>query len=442
MFALVDCNNFYASCERVFQPRFDGVPIVVLSNNDGCVVARSREAKEIGIPMGVPFFKIANQVRRERIAVFSSNYPLYGDISRRVMQTLAAFSPSIEVYSIDECFLDLSSSPDPSAIGKAMAVTVRRWTGIPVSVGIAPTKTLAKLASRLAKNGGEKASPVFDWTRLPDKSAVLSSVPAEDVWGISSRWGARLRAAGIPNADAIRAADSQRLRELFGVGMERIALELDGVSCLPIEEAPPPRRQIVVSRSFGERLRSRDELNAAVAAFASRAGEKLRAGNLLAQALGVFLLSGPFDPSSRPFANNALVALNPPTADSGRLVHAAGEALRHIYSDGPACHKAGVVLLDLVSGSCRQLSLFGNPQNDDRTKRLMDSADRIRRVHGRMALRCATELLGDRWQMRQVRLSPVSTTRWSELPRARAIDDTGRTTHPGRTAYGDPSTSP
>ena len=422
MFALVDCNNFYASCERVFHPRFDGVPVVVLSNNDGCVVARSREAKEIGIPMGVPFFKIEDRVRRERIAVFSSNYPLYGDLSRRVMQILAAFSPSVEVYSIDECFLDLSSSKNPAAAGNAMALAVRRWTGIPVSVGIAPTKTLAKIANRLAKKNGGAATPVLDWTRLPDPAAVLASIPVEDVWGISSRWGARLRAAGIPNAAAVRAADPLRLRELFGVGMERIARELNGVSCLPIEEASPPRRQIVVSRSFGERLRDLDELNAAVAAFAARAGEKLRAGNLLAQALGVFLLSGPFDPSSTPFANNVLLPLDPPAADSGRLARAAGEALRHAYREGPAYHKAGVVLLDLVPSTCLQLSLFGNPKDDARTKRLMDSADRIRRVHGRTALRCATELLGNRWQMRQTRLSPVSTTRWNDLPRARALD--------------------
>ncbi len=227
MFALVDCNNFYASCERVFQPRLEGRAILVLSNNDGCVIARSHEAKALGIPMGLPFFKLDPKLRRQ-VMVFSSNYALYGDLSRRVMQVLAGFAPRIEVYSIDECFLDLSGVADPTALGQAMARTVRQWTGIPVSVGIAPTKTLAKLANRLAKQGQSPDGPVLDWARLPDPAATLAGIPVEDVWGIAQRWGQRLRALGLADALALREAEPRWLRQQCGVVLERLGWELRG----------------------------------------------------------------------------------------------------------------------------------------------------------------------------------------------------------------------
>ncbi len=254
MFALVDCNNFYASCERLFAPRLEGRPVVVLSNNDGCVVARSNEAKALGIPMGAPYFTYAERLRQAGAAVFSSNYALYGDLSRRVMQVLAGFAPRIEVYSIDECFLDLAGVRDPTVLGLEIARTVRQWTGIPVAVGIAPTKTLAKLANRLAKKGLSPAGPVLDWSRLPDPATVLAAVPVEDIWGIAKGFGARLRALGIVDAQALRAADPRRLRQRFGVAVERVAWELRGRSCLPLECVAPPRQQVMVSRSFGAAL--------------------------------------------------------------------------------------------------------------------------------------------------------------------------------------------
>ena len=297
--------------------------MVVLSNNDGCVVARSNEAKALGIPMGAPYFKYAARLRQAGAAVFSSNYALYGDLSRRVMQVLAGFAPRIEVYSIDECFLDLAGVRDPTALGLEIARTVRQWTGIPVAVGIAPTKTLAKLANRLAKKGLGPAGPVLDWSALPDPAAVLAAVPVEDVWGIASRWGQRLRALGIADARALSAADPRRLRQRFGVVVERVAWELRGRSCLPLECVAPPRKQVMVSRSFGGEVTDLAELRAAVTAFATRAGEKLRAQGLAAQALTVFVQTDPFE-TVRPFYANALtVPFAVPTQDSGVLIRSA-----------------------------------------------------------------------------------------------------------------------
>lgn len=272
---LIRSYNFYASCERVFQPHLNGKPVIVLSNNDGCVIARSNEAKALGIEMGAPYFQIERFARQKGIAVFSSNFALYGDMSRRVMQVLADFAPRVEIYSIDECFLDFSAMPrDLTAYGLDIARSVRQWTGIPISIGIAPTKTLAKMANRLAKKGAGSSGPVLEWNRLAAPETTLSQVPVEEIWGISSRWGAQLRHCGIENAQALRKAEPKQLRRHFGVVMERIARELCGISCIPLEDMPPPRKQILTSRSFGEKLTHFDDLRAAVAHFAARSAEK------------------------------------------------------------------------------------------------------------------------------------------------------------------------
>ena len=422
MFALVDCNNFYASCERVFQPRLEGKPIVVLSNNDGCVIARSNEAKALGIEMGAAYFKIEKELRRLGVSVFSSNYALYGDLSRRVMQVLATFAPAMEVYSIDECFLDLSGmNRDLTACGLEIARTVRKWTGIPVSVGIAPTKTLAKVANRMAKKGKGQAGPVLEWSKLASPKEALVNLPVEDVWGISTRWGAKLRALGIANALALAEADPERLRKLFGVVMERTCRELGGVSCLPLELVPPPRKQIMVSRSFGEKLRKLDDLLAAVTAFATRAGEKLRAQRLRAGAVSVFVHTSPFDAKGQHYANSATAGLDLPTRDSGVLVTCAVQGLERIYREGFAYQRAGVLLLDLASEDADQGLLFAEtPGDTGRSNRLMDALDRINRARGRGAVHYAGEGLGERWRMRQKLKSAASTTEWGELPAVRA----------------------
>ena len=418
MFALVDCNNFYASCERVFQPRLEGKPIVVLSNNDGCIIARSNEAKTLGIEMGAAYYKVERDLARMGVAVFSSNYALYGDLSRRVMQVLATFAPSLEVYSIDECFLDLTGmNRDLTAYGLEMARTVRRLTGIPVSVGIAPTKTLAKLANRMAKKGKSAAGPAMEWSKLEAPREVLAALPVEDVWGISGRWGAKLRALGISTALALATADPGRLRKVFGVVMERTCRELGGVSCLPLELVPPPRQQIMVSRSFGEKLHNRDDLMAAVTAFATRAGEKLRVQRLRARAVSVFIHTSPFDTQGQHYSNSATAGLDRPTRDSGILVSCVVQGLEKIFKEGFSYQRAGVMLLDLVEEGAEQGLLFAEtPGDTERTNRLMDAMDKINRTRGRGTVHYASEGLGEKWHMRQKRKSAASTTEWGALP--------------------------
>lgn len=422
MFALVDCNNFYASCERLFRPELEGRPVVVLSNNDGCVVARSAEAKALGIPMAKPWFKLEADLRGAGVAVFSSNYALYGDLSRRVMQTLAEFCPRLEVYSIDECFLDLSGlRGEPTALGLAMARTVRQWTGIPVSVGIGPTKTLAKAANRLAKKGRSPDGPVLDWARLPDPRGTLAALAPEDVWGVAARTGARLRQLGIGHALALAEADPRRLRQAGGVVLERIGRELAGVACLPLELVPPPRKQILVSRSFGARLARAEDLQAAVAAFAARAGEKLRRQRLRTESVAVFLQTSPFDEKGPHYANGVTLVLERPTSDSGRLVRAAQAALARIFRPGLEYQKAGVLLADLVPAAAEQGLLWADqPADDARSDRRMAALDALNRVPARRAVRFARELLGDNWRMRQRHRSAAYTTDWDGLPVVRA----------------------
>ncbi len=421
MFALVDCNNFYASCERVFQPKLEGKPIVVLSNNDGCIIARSNEAKTLGIEMGAAYYKVERDLARMGVAVFSSNYALYGDLSRRVMQVLATFAPSLEVYSIDECFLDLTGmNRDLTAYGLEIARTVRRFTGIPVSVGIAPTKTLAKLANRMAKKGKSAAGPALEWSKLDSSREVLAALPVEDVWGISGRWGAKLRALGISTALALATADPARLRKAFGVVMERTCRELGGVSCLPLELVPPTRQQIMVSRSFGEKLHKRDDLMAAVTAFATRAGEKLRVQHLRARAINVFIHTSPFDTQGQHYSNSATAGLDRPTRDSGILVSCVVQGLEKIFKEGFSYQRAGVMLLDLVAEGAEQGLLFAEtPGDTERTNRLMDAVDKINRTWGRGTVHYASEGLGEKWHMRQKRKSVASTTEWGALPTVR-----------------------
>jgi DNA polymerase V len=422
VFALADCNNFYASCERLFAPRLEGRPIVVLSNNDGCVIARSNEAKALGIVMGAPYFKIEKLFKSHGVFVFSSNYGLYGDLSRRVMQVLGSFAPRFEVYSIDECFLDLSGLPvDLTDYTLGMVSTVRQWTGIPVSIGIAPTKTLAKIANRMAKKGKSSTGPVLDWSRLPSPDEALAILPVEDIWGIASRTGARLRALGIDNALTLRETDPRFLRGQFGVVMERIVFELRGVSCLPLEEVPAPRKQIVTSRSFGTRVRKLDDLRAAVAGFAARAGEKARTQGLRAQALNVFIHTSPFDTTNPFYSNGLTLPFRSPTSDSGLLIRAALFGLARIFRRGHDYQKAGVMLLDLVPACYEQINLFDPVRSDPlRSDRLMAAVDCVNRTYGRQTIRFGSETLSDSWRMRAQRKSPAYTGSWEELPVVRA----------------------
>jgi DNA polymerase V len=416
IFAIADCNNFYASCERVFQPKLNGKPVVVLSNNDGCVIARSNEAKALGIKMGAAYFKIEPYVKQEGIAVFSSNYALYGDFSQRVVQTLSRYAPRIEVYSIDECFLDFTGLPQNlTDYSLEICTIVKQWTGIPISIGIAPTKTLSKLANRLAKNGLSKHGPVLDWRNMADTVAVLKTIALDDLWGISRRWKEKLNQIGIHHALALKQSDPKHLRQHFGVVMERIVTELNGISCIALEEMPTPKKQILTSRSFGERLTDYDDLRAAVTHFATRSAEKCRQQQLTTQVLTVFIHTSPFDTSNPQYSNSATIEFDRPTSDTAQLIAAAQQGLKRIFRRGFSYQRAGIMLPDLWSANVAQLSLFDSGESNCRSDQLMTALDDINRKHGKRSIRYASEILSKRWHMRQQFKSPSYTTNINEL---------------------------
>jgi len=419
MLALADCNSFYASCERVFDPRLRDRPVVVLSNNDGCVVTRSSEAKALGIAVGVPFFQIRDLVKRHGIIVRSSNYTLYGDLSARVMAVLGRFTPHLEVYSIDEAFLDLGGIPDDRLVdfGRTIRRTVLRWTGIPVSIGIGPTKTLAKVANHLAKNA-PAAEGVWSLADPREQTVVLARLDVQDIWGIGARLAVRLKRAGITTAWDLREASLSHVRRLVGVVGERTALELGGLPCIGLEEAPPPAKSIVRSRSFGRPVERREELEEAVATHATRAAEKLRLHRRVAGMLSVFVATSRF--LEKPYANLATVPLYPPTDDTTRLIHAALAALRLIFREGFKYQKAGVMLTGLEPRAGLTESLFVQ-YDRDRSARLMAAVDGVNHRLGPDTLRFAAAGFARPWHMRREHASPCYTTRWDELPTVKAI---------------------
>jgi DNA polymerase V len=418
MIALVDCNNFYVSCERVFQPKLEGKPVGILSNNDGCIIARSEEIKQLGVTMGTPYFKIPDLIKQHNIQILSSNYALYGDMSRRVMQVLGRFTPTMEVYSIDECFMDLSGfSQDLTHYGNTIAKTVKQGTGIPVSIGIAPTKTLAKLANKLAKKGIAGKGSVLVWESLTEPDKLLATLPVKELWGISSGLGKRLNQIGIDNVLALKQTNIQLIRKHFGVVMERMVRELNGTPCLPLEMISPKRKQILTSRSFGTRLSTLPELRSAVSVFASRSAEKLRSQNLCTQTLCVFIHTSPFA-LDKPSYNNAItISLDQPTQDTGILIRHALMGLARIFRPGYQYQRAGILLPELMPNGMQQLSLFqDNASYNPKSERLMTVLDTINQNYGRHTVRYASQALSQRWQMRQQLKSPAYTTQWECLP--------------------------
>lgn len=424
--ALVDCANFYVSCERVFDPSLRGVPVAVLSNNDGCVIARSDEVKALGVPMGAPYFRFRRLLAEAGARVFSSNYALYADMSRRVMATLHASAPEVEVYSIDEAFLRLPHADDHAAWGRALQQRTLRWTGIPVRVGIGPTKTLCKVAGQLAKQ--EKDS-VFSLTGRSDLDALLARVPVSDVWGIGRRLAPMLERQGVRTARDLRDLPDAWVRQRLRVTGLRTVYELRGVSCLPLEEAPPPRRSLVRSRSFGRAVTERGELAEAVATHTARGAEKLRAEGLAAGALQVFLCPGASASEGRKGegAIACAVPLEPATHATPLLLRAAMRALDRLHHPGRAYYKAGVQFMHLAPADPAQGHLFASPDPGERT--LLETVDRInarfsadrrrptvffaRQGTGRSE--AATES-GHGWAMRRAHTSSAYTTRWADLP--------------------------
>ncbi|MCG8362165.1 MAG: Y-family DNA polymerase [Pseudanabaenales cyanobacterium] len=414
VFALVDCNNFYASCERLFQPRLRTQPIIVLSNNDGCVVARSQEAKQLDIKMGTPYFKVKALCDRHNVAVFSSNYQLYGDLSQRVMETLRQFTPDLEVYSIDEAFLSLDgfSHLDVAAYAQEIRTRVGQWTGIPVSIGIGPTKTLAKIANHVAKRRTQTG--VFDLRDQTLQSEILATLPVQDIWGIGRRWAKKLPKFGIQTALQLREADPALIRRHFTVVGERLVRELNGDSCLPLENLMA-KQNIMSSKSFGSLQTEFQPIAEALSCYAARACEKMRGQGSKAQGIHVMLRTSKFRQDCPQYSNGMNYGFPAPTSDTRVIAKAAKHCLAQIYRPGYAYQKTGVMLTDLISDSVQQQDLFQRG-DDRRSERLMAVMDALNAQMGRKALYLAAQGNERSWRMRCDRRSPRYTTQWEELP--------------------------
>jgi DNA polymerase V len=412
--ALIDCNDFYVSCERVFAPRLLGRPVVVLSNNDGCVISRSREAKRLGIRMGAPYFENRRVIEENGVAVCSSNYELYGDMSRRVMCALREFTPRVDIYSIDEAFVGL----DGGALREqALRIKekVREWTGIPVSIGIAGTKTLAKLAARSAKNS-EDAGGVLDLTDAATRAAVLEATKVEEVWGVGPSYKRVLLEAGIRTARELRDADRRWVRRRMTVAGARIVEELRGVRCLPLEQCPQSRRSVTCSRSFGEPTGSLEDLRDAVALYTERAAERLRRAGYAASVVTVFVLTDRYAAGAQ-YGNSRTYELASPTDTTGELVWWAQRGLTQIYRRGYLYKKAGVMLNGLLPAGSLTMRMHGDEQFE-RARRAMQAVDALNRRHGRGTVRHGLPRSPEgRWPTRFLMRSPRYTTRLDEVLR-------------------------
>ena len=432
MYALVDGNNFYVSCERVFRPSLNGRPVVVLSNNDGCAIARSNEAKALGIKMGAPWFQIRHMEETEGLVALSANFTLYGDMSDRMMSLAAGLGPVQEIYSIDESFIGLQGvRGDLTKRSRAIRERIDRWVGIPCGVGIGQTKTLAKLANYIAKTAERKPgsypaelAQVCNLTTLPaqDLDDVLAATLVEEVWGVGRRIATQLHEGGIHTVLDLARMEPATIRRRWSVVLERTVRELQGMQCIDLDDAPAPKKEIACTRSFGQAITELPPLVEAVSEFASRAAEKLRKQGSLASQLLVFAHTSPFRPGPR-FNKSVVVPLRRPTADTGKLVWAAAMGMRRMYEPGYKMAKAGVMLLDLVPGSVLQGELDLEEEDQrDRTK-LMVALDALNGRYGKGTVHSASTggtNKGKDWGMKQERRTPQYTTRWEDMPVARA----------------------
>jgi len=414
MYALVDCNNFYASCERLFRPQLEGKPIVVLSNNDGCVIARSNEAKKLNIPMGAPEFKYRQQMKAQGVYVFSSNFPLYGDLSARVMHILEKLSPHLELYSIDEAFADMRGFDhfDLYAHGLDVRQTVLRWTGIPVSIGFGQTKTLAKIANRVAKKA-TKSKGVFVFDNQKQIDSVLKKVEIGDVWGIGRKWSDKLKHNGIHSAYDLATADSTWIRRKYSIVMQRTLRELNGENCISVEELPE-KKQLLISRSFKSRVTDYHQLQALLSGYIGRACEKLRKQGSVAKSMTLFIRTSPFANDGNQYSQSFPLSLHQYTADTATFIKMGRYALEKIYKEGYEYQKAGIMLFDIIPDRCQQLCLFQAEKYDTAARKRMQLIDHINGKFGNQTLRIASES-EKRWYMNQNFLSPRYTTCWDEL---------------------------
>ena len=421
--ALVDCNNFFCSCERVFNPALMGKPVVVLSNNDGCIISRSEEAKAIGIPMGAPLHEQQEVIRKHGVQVFSSNYTLYGDMSARVMSILREEAPAMEVYSIDEAFLQLPSNfTEENA--HALRAKVLRWTGIPVCIGVATTKLLAKLANRHAKKNKALTGGVFDLANYWDPEGIMAATPTDGLWGVGKNLAQRLRRMGVKTALEFKQADPAAIRKSMGVVGERLLRELNGISCLELEEMPPDRKGVMASRSFGSAVETLEELEEALANHVARASEKVRRFGLLATRMEVFIQTNRFKKEEPQYCRGIAITLDRPTHSSAELMTVARGLLQQIYRPGYRYKKTGVQLVNLVSEDEYQPGLFDQPKAPIDVDRIVDEINRrLGDPKNPVITRASqgTERSGRGWKMKAERHSPHYTTDWRELPVAKAV---------------------
>ena len=422
--ALVDVNNCYVSCERVFDPKLEGKPVVVLSNNDGCVVARSAEVKALGIPMGEPWFKLRDIARKHNIVAYSSNYALYADMSNRFMSILSTFAPNIEIYSIDECFMDLSGfSRDMTEYAQEIRQKVKQWVGLPVSVGIAPTKTLAKMANHIAKKRPDWNGVCELDTLTPfQQDRLFSEIDVGEVWGVGRRLKASLNELSIESVQDLKNADPLMIRKRFSVVLERTVSELNGIPCIALEEATANKQQIMSSRSFGQPVKSLAELAESVTLYVSRAAEKLRHQNSVAGGIQVYIRTNPFKPEDPQHSQGITVPLVEPTDDTMRLTKAALAGLGKIYRRGYAYAKAGIMLVELSNKGQQPVDLFTDQEAVNRRSNLMRTMDRINARYGKNTLGPGISGIAERraWSMKRGSKSPAYTTDWDELPIVRA----------------------
>lgn len=415
MFALVDCNNFYASCERAFNPYWNGRPVVVLSNNDGCVIARSNEAKKIGIKMGVPAHQIRTEIEQYNIGVFSSNYTLYGDMSNRVMSMLSSYSPNVEIYSIDECFLDFSGFGlyDLKTYGEGIVQSVTKGTGIPVSMGIALTKTLAKVANKFAKkHKGYKGVCIIDTEEK--RIEALKRTEISDVWGIGHRHTKRLEQYGVYSAYDFAQMPKAWVRQQMTVVGERTWKELNGEPCIDMEQIAPAKKQICTSRAFGQTIADIEGLKEAVSSFASICAGKLRKQKSCAQSLMVFIHTNNFREDLPQYFKNCVIKLPVPTNSTPEIVHYAIAALLNIYRKGYYFKKAGVILMDIVPDNAILQNIF-DVVDREKHKKLMEVVDRLNNGFSRNNLFLAVQDGRRKWKLKQELLSPCYTTKLNDI---------------------------
>jgi DNA polymerase V len=425
--ALIDGNNFYVSCERVFNPKLNGRPLVILSNNDGCIVSRSQEARDLGIPMGMPFFKAKHFVKSHGLQWLSSNYTLYGDMSARMMNVLSEFSPAQEIYSIDECFLDLSQMMSNELLipyGQTIKKRVHQYLGLPTCVGIGPTKTLAKLANHIAKKN-KVFNGVFAWAALDyeEQSYWLKSIAVSEIWGVGRRINDRLISMGIHTVSDLACANPEMIRSRFSVVLARTVVELQGISCLAMSdlEEIPRKQQIISSKSFGQPITDLSHLQEAVASYICRAAEKLRAQDSVCQYVTVFVRTNPFAKDQTQYRNQITIPLSIASADSRRLIKAAFFGLDLIYKKGFIYKKAGVILSELHQAKHQQEDLV-TQINQTKSTQVMQTMDALNQLYGAhtISLASAAQTLGNprAWHMRANHKSHRFTTRWHEIPPA------------------------